>query len=91
MDMFNIGLPELLVIFFLTLLLFGGKRLPEVARSLGQAMRAFQEEAHKLRREIQQAEASAGAGAKGASQPSESPAEPESAEKGSSTTGQSKL
>jgi len=49
----GIGLPELLIIFFLALLIFGGKRLPEVARSMGQAMRAFKEEAHKLKSEIE--------------------------------------
>ncbi len=49
----GIGLPELLIIFFLALLIFGGKRLPEVARSMGQAMRAFKEEANKLKSEIE--------------------------------------
>jgi sec-independent protein translocase protein TatA len=49
----GIGLPELLIIFFLALLIFGGKRLPEVARSMGQAMRAFKDEANKLRSEVE--------------------------------------
>ena len=39
----NLGLPELLVIFIVALLVIGPKRLPEVARALGQASRAFQD------------------------------------------------
>lgn len=37
----NIGFSELLVIFIVVLLLFGAKRIPEVARSLGRASREF--------------------------------------------------
>ncbi len=36
-----IGTGELLVIFCVVLLLFGGKKLPELARSLGQGIREF--------------------------------------------------
>ena len=39
----NIGWGELLVIFVIVLLVVGGKRLPEVGRSLGQAIREFQD------------------------------------------------
>ena len=35
--------PELLIILALVTLLFGGKKLPELARSLGQAKREFHE------------------------------------------------
>lgn len=37
----NIGFWEILLILVLALLLFGGKKLPELARSLGKAMREF--------------------------------------------------
>lgn len=37
----NIGYGELLIILIVALLLFGGKRIPEVARSLGRAINAF--------------------------------------------------
>ncbi len=37
----EIGLPELLVILLIALLVFGGKRLPEIARALGQAVQEF--------------------------------------------------
>ncbi len=39
----NLGLSELLVIFIVALLVIGPKRLPEVARALGEAFRSFQD------------------------------------------------
>jgi sec-independent protein translocase protein TatA len=39
--MFNLGLPELLVIGAAGLLLFGPKRLPELGKSLGKGIRDF--------------------------------------------------
>ena len=39
----NLGLGELLVIFIVALVVIGPKRLPEVARGLGEAVRAFQD------------------------------------------------
>ena len=39
----NLGLGELLVILVIALLVIGPKRLPEVARGLGEAVRAFQD------------------------------------------------
>ena len=38
----RIGFGELIVILAIVLLLFGAKRLPEIARSMGQALREFQ-------------------------------------------------
>jgi sec-independent protein translocase protein TatA len=37
----DFSLPELIVIFLIFLLLFGGGKLPEAGRSLGQAIREF--------------------------------------------------
>ena len=37
----RVGLPELIVIAVVILLLFGAKRLPEIARALGQAIKEF--------------------------------------------------
>ena len=39
----NIGLSELLVIFIVALIVIGPRRLPEVARGLGEAVRSFQD------------------------------------------------
>ena len=39
--MFNIGWPELILMLFLCLLLFGAGRLPEIARQLGKAIQEF--------------------------------------------------
>lgn len=41
--MFGLGAPELIIILLVVLLLFGGKKLPDLARSLGSAKREFQE------------------------------------------------
>jgi len=39
----NIGLQELVVIFIIALVVIGPKRLPEIGRALGEAVRAFQD------------------------------------------------
>jgi sec-independent protein translocase protein TatA len=36
-----IGVPELIIILVIILLLFGAKRLPEIAKSLGKSVRDF--------------------------------------------------
>lgn len=37
----SIGLPELLVILGVAILLFGGRKIPEVAKGLGEGIRNF--------------------------------------------------
>ena len=38
-----IGLPEILLILIVVLILFGPKKLPELAKSLGKAIREYRE------------------------------------------------
>jgi sec-independent protein translocase protein TatA len=39
----SVGLPELILILLIVLLVFGAKRLPEIARSVGKSSKAFKE------------------------------------------------
>ncbi len=48
----SIGMPELIVIFLVVLLLFGSKRLPELARGLGKGIREFKKATRELRDEL---------------------------------------
>lgn len=52
MNIFGIGLPELGLIFVIALLVFGPKKLPEVGRSLGKALRGFQEASKEFETEL---------------------------------------
>ena len=40
----SLGAPELLIVLVVVLVLFGGAKLPQLARSLGQAKREFEAE-----------------------------------------------
>ncbi len=48
----NIGTPELILIMFVALLLFGGNKLPELARGLGKGLRDFKDASEGVKREI---------------------------------------
>lgn len=47
----NIGAPEIIVIAVLVILVFGWKRLPDAARSLGRSARVFKSEVDEMKRE----------------------------------------
>ena len=44
--MFGLGYQELLIILVIVLILFGAKRLPELARGLGQGIKEFKKATH---------------------------------------------
>lgn len=50
----NIGTSEMLLIVFVALLLFGGKKLPELARGLGRGIREFKDASETIKRDISQ-------------------------------------
>lgn len=62
MNIFGIGLPEMTLIAIVALLVFGPKKLPEIGRSLGKAIRGFQNASREFetefKREVQQIEKS---------------------------------
>ena len=41
--MFGLGMQELLLIFAIAALFFGGKKIPELAKGLGQGLREFKQ------------------------------------------------
>ena len=51
-----IGMPELIMIFIVVLLLFGAKKLPELARGVGKSMGEFKKAREEFEREITRSE-----------------------------------
>jgi sec-independent protein translocase protein TatA len=51
-SIFNLGGPDLIVILLIVLLLFGAKKLPELARGMGQAMKEFNKAKEDIETEI---------------------------------------
>ncbi|MGW2930514.1 Sec-independent protein translocase subunit TatA [Streptomyces sp. NPDC055722] len=45
----RLGAPEIIIILAVVLLLFGAKRLPDMARSLGQSLRILKNETKAMR------------------------------------------
>ena len=51
--MFGIGMPELLLLLALALIVIGPKKLPDLAKSLGRAMREFKKATNEFKETIQ--------------------------------------
>ena len=51
-----IGMPEMIMIFVVILLLFGAKKLPELARGIGKSMGEFKKARDDFEREITRSE-----------------------------------
>jgi TatA/E family protein of Tat protein translocase len=52
--MFNVGMPELILIFVVALLVVGPKRLPDLGRQLGKAVSSFKRATMDLKEALEQ-------------------------------------
>jgi len=52
---FNIGPTEILLLIVIALILFGPKKLPELAKAAGEAVRIFREESQKITSSVEEA------------------------------------
>ncbi len=50
----NIGTPEIILIFLVILVLFGAKKIPELAQGLGKGIREFRKASREIQGEIEQ-------------------------------------
>jgi TatA/E family protein of Tat protein translocase len=50
--MFGIGMPEFLLILVVALIVFGPKKLPELARTIGRALAEFKKSADELKENL---------------------------------------
>ena len=51
----SFGPWELVIIFLVVLLLFGGKKLPELAKGLGKGLREFKNASRDIKKEVEDA------------------------------------
>ena len=49
----NLGWTEILLIAFVVLLLFGGKKIPELMRGLGRGVREFKDSKDNVKKELE--------------------------------------
>ncbi|MFN8416790.1 MAG: twin-arginine translocase TatA/TatE family subunit [Cytophagaceae bacterium] len=48
----SLGVPEIVLIVLLVVFLFGGKKIPELARGLGRGIREFKDASKEVKKEI---------------------------------------
>lgn len=48
----NLGLPEILLIALVVLLLFGGKKIPELMKGLGKGVKSFKDGVNGIENEV---------------------------------------
>ncbi len=49
----NLGFPEMIFIFFLALIIFGPKKLPEIGRQIGKALNEFKRASNEFKAQIE--------------------------------------
>ncbi len=52
----GIGVPEVLIVLLVVLLFFGAKRIPELARGIGQGINEFRKASDEIKKEIEKGE-----------------------------------
>src|ERR1044071_3416790 len=52
--MWNIGMPELIIILVIALIIFGPRKLPELGRSLGKSIGEFKKASNELRSTLEE-------------------------------------
>src|SRR3954466_8795456 len=50
----SIGMPELIIIFFFSLIIFGPRKLPELGRSLGKSIAEFKKASNELKSTLEE-------------------------------------
>jgi Tat protein translocase TatB subunit len=50
----NLGFPEMIFLFFLALIIFGPKKLPEIGRQIGKALNEFKRASNEFKAQIEQ-------------------------------------
>lgn len=48
----RIGLPEIILILLVVIILFGAKKLPEIASSLGKAIKEFRKTSQEIKEDV---------------------------------------
>lgn len=56
LSIFNLGTGEIIVIVLIVLLLFGGKKIPELMRGLGKGVKSFKQGMNEVEEEIKNAD-----------------------------------
>ena len=51
---FSLGGPEVFIVLFAILLLFGAKKIPELARGMGRGIREFKDATKEIKDEIEE-------------------------------------
>ena len=52
LNLLNLGTGELIIIVFVILLLFGGKKIPELMKGIGKGVRSFKKGMNEIEDEI---------------------------------------